>query len=58
MTAEMSNPAVGCNILKDIWKWKEEGCSQEDVIIKLRIKTVPAGYKYHTWHPGTHRHLL
>ena len=49
MTAEVPNLAVSCDILKEIWKWKGEGCSQEDIIIKLRIKTVPAGYEYHTW---------
>ena len=48
MTAAVPNPAVSCDILKEIWKWKDEGFSQEDIIIKLRIKTVPAGYEYHT----------
>ena len=52
MTVEVPNPAIGCNILKEIWKWKEEDCSQEAVIIKTN--TVPAGYEYHTWHAGMH----
>ena len=54
MTAEVPNPAVSHDILKQIWKWKQESCSEEDVIVKLRIKTVPAGYEYHMWHPGMH----
>ena len=26
ITAEVANPAVSCTMLKDIWKWKGEGC--------------------------------
>ena len=29
-----------------------EGASDKDVITRLRQRTVPDGYSYHTWIPG------
>ena len=52
ITAEIPNPAVSGVILRDIQRSKEEKCSEEDIITRLRLRTIPAGYNYHTWHPG------
>jgi hypothetical protein len=50
--AEVVNRAVPTSVLKEILTWKEEGCTVEDVITRLRIRTVPTGYGYHTWTEG------
>ena len=50
--AEISNPAVTREILEEILYWKEEGCTQKDIITRLRNRTVPSGYKYHNWRAG------
>ena len=36
-----------------IHSWRREGASDKDVIIRLRQRTVPDGYSYHTWIPGS-----
>ena len=33
VVAEISNLAVTGEILEEIWKWKEEGCTEQDVIV-------------------------
>lgn len=50
--AEVINRAVPTSILKEILMWKGEGCTIEDVVTRLRIRTVPSGYGYHTWSEG------
>ena len=50
--AEVENPAVSSNLLKEILKWQGEGSTMKDIIIRLRQRTVPAGHEYHTWTPG------
>ena len=52
VVAEISNPAVTGEILEEIWKWKEEGCMEQDVIVRLRNRIIPVGYEYHNWHTG------
>ena len=34
-------------VLQEIATWKAEGASDIDVVTRLRLKTVPEGYKYH-----------
>ena len=51
--AHRHNPAVTSLLLNEIWNWKQLGASIHDVICRLRPKTVPSGYTYKTWIPGT-----
>ena len=51
--AEVPNPAVSKELMKEIMKWRQEGCTMDDVIGRLRKRTVPSGYSYHTWHKGS-----
>ena len=47
------NPAVPNSLLKDIQEWKLEGASDKYVIVRLRQRTMPHGYSYHslkTWY--------
>lgn len=39
-------------VLQEIATWKAEGASDIDVVTRLRLKTVPEGYKYHPWTKG------
>lgn len=47
------NSVVSQTVLKEISTWMLEGCSMEDVIVRLRQRTVPPGYSYHPWIAGT-----
>ena len=53
LVAQSPNPAVPYSLLAEIWKWMNEKASLEDVVVRLRPRTVPNGYKYHTWKEGT-----
>ena len=53
ISAQVHNPAVSNTLLKEIWQWKTEGCSDVDVITRLRMRTVPLGYDVHTWVSGS-----
>ncbi len=47
------NPAVSQDVLKEVYTClSEEECSVEDVIVRLRQRTVPSGYDYHPWISG------
>ena len=50
--AERPNPAVSSSLLQEIWNWKQKGVSMTDIVSRLRTRTVPNGYPYHTWKPG------
>jgi hypothetical protein len=50
--AKRMNPGVSEKLLREIHSWRREGASDKDVIIRLRQRTVPDGYSYHTWIPG------
>ena len=52
--AEVPNPAVSSQLLKEIQSWKDEGASIDDVITRLRMRTVPPGYvgTIHNWCDG------
>lgn len=52
LCAQKQNPAIPVNLLRDIFTWKAEGATEIDIITRLRQRTVPAGYAYHTWIPG------
>lgn len=36
-------------LLAEIHKWYSEGADQDDVVERLRLRTMPSGYKIHTW---------
>ena len=50
--AVRENPAVPEQVLLEVLLWKLEGAMEVDVIARLRERTVPHGYKFHTWKPG------
>ena len=52
ITAVEHNPAVSQSLLKEVDGWKQEDCSDMDVITRLRQRTVPQGYKFHNWVKG------
>ena len=52
LTAQKPSDIVSMQLLKEIEYWKKEGASDEDVICRLRPKTVPPGQKYSTWIKG------
>lgn len=50
--AQVPNPAVDANLLCEILSWNREGASIDDVVERLRVRTVPSGYKAHSWTIG------
>lgn len=44
-----SNPAVPNEVLVKIAHLKQDGISMEDIVSRLRSRTVPPGHAYHTW---------
>ena len=52
LRAAVPNPAVGEKLLQEISTWMEEGCTMEDVVLRLRLRTVPNGYEPHNWCEG------
>ena len=53
-TACIPNPAVDSDLLEKVCSWIRAGATTNDIIERLRLETVPAGYKFHTWTEGTH----
>lgn len=52
IVAKRFNPALSKTI-KEVWAWKEQDISEDDVIDRLRARTVPSGYPTHPWRKGT-----
>ena len=48
IVAEIDNPAVSSDLLREIYSWKEEGCRLTDILVRLRPRTVPSGHEFHT----------
>lgn len=46
------NPAVPLSLLTEILEWREGGISMDDIVDRLRPRTVPSGYPYCTWKAG------
>ena len=46
-------PHVSSFLLEQILTWRAEGCSDEDVVTRLRLRTVPVGYTPKAWIDGT-----
>ena len=51
LVAEEPNPAVPQEVLKEVWQLKQE-VSLEDIVSRLRARTVPSGYSFHPWKRG------
>lgn len=50
--AEVPNPAVTTTLLKEIKEWTTEGAKLDDIVTRLRQRTVPTGYVIHNWDQG------
>jgi len=42
-------PAIKTAILKKLQQWYDQGATVDDVIDRLRLKTVSPGYVTHSW---------
>lgn len=52
IVAEIVNPAISSQLLHEIYYWKEEGCTMEDIMIRLRKRVVPSGSDMYQWNEG------
>ena len=52
VTALLPHHAVSPELLSELSKWNSEGASLNDVVERLRLRTVPPGYEIHTWIEG------
>ena len=50
--AEIPNPAVDVDLLREVLSWKRGGASFDPIVEWLRICTVPSGYVPHNWIEG------
>lgn len=52
--ARVTNPAVSSALLQEVYQWNKEGATIDDVIERLRLRTVPSEYvgTIHTWIDG------
>jgi len=39
-------------LLREVLSWKRGGASFDDIVERLRIRTVPSGYVPHNWIEG------
>ena len=42
VVARVRNPAVNFELLQEVYKWNMEGATMDDVIERLRLRTVPS----------------
>lgn len=52
-TASHKSP-VNQEVLAEIHAWVGESCTMKDIIVRLRGRTVPEGYSYNSWIPGSY----
>lgn len=50
--ARVANPAISNCLLSEVLSWNQEGARIEDVVARLRMRTVPSGYTIHNWIDG------
>jgi len=52
--ARVTNPAMNSALLQEVYQWNKEGATIDDVIERLRLRTVPSEYvgTIHTWIDG------
>jgi len=53
LTARVPNSAVHADLLKQVHGWLESGVTNDNVVDRLRLKTVPADSTFHIWVEGT-----
>ena len=55
ITASVCNPAVSSELLLEVYQWSTEGTKLDDIIERLRLRTVPRNYvqTIHTWTEDT-----
>jgi len=47
------------DVLNEVWNWKTSGhLSMEDIVDRLRVKTVPSGYTYCSWILGVYFYCM
>lgn len=56
--AEIPSPFVSTSLLQEIQHFRDEGKTQMEIYSILRNRTVPAGYTYTSWKPGTANSVL
>ena len=52
VSAEQQESPLPVDILEEVMELKMKGVSLEDIISRLRPRTVPNGYPFHTWKQG------
>ena len=54
VVARVRNPAVNSELLQEVYKRNMEGATMDDVIERLRLRTVPSKYtrSIHSWTDG------
>ena len=50
--SKRANPAVPPALMTEISQWAEAGVSMDDVVERLRTRTVPPGYPLFPWMAG------
>ena len=58
VVAAVPNPAVSADLSKEIQQWKEQGATIDDIITRLRLRTVPTSYSAHTWQQGSYMYSV
>ena len=56
--AKDANSIVPESVLHLIWLLRKQGISFQDIVQRLRPRTVPSGYAYHNWIPGKLIHAV
>ena len=52
VSAVQHNPGISAELLDEINSWYTQGVTVDDVIERLRLRTVPPGYTIHSWVEG------
>ena len=50
--------AVSPALIAEIQKWYSDGADKDDAIERLRLHTVPSGYKIHNWIEGMWLYIM
>ena len=45
----LCNPSISSVLLDEMNSWYTQGATVDDVIERLRLRTVPPGYTIHSW---------
>ena len=49
---------MSAGLLQEVWSWKQDNLTNEDIISRLRCQTVPSGYPIHNWKEGTYIYIV